>query len=302
MVKLPFGVDINNLIDNLRSISWEACDILLHYSLLINTTNNKSEIITSNKNNDPVTKADLKVNELIIKRINEIYSDINWNILSEENTKMKVNDFRKNSDWLWILDPLDGTKDFIQGTGNFAMHLALNYKNKPFLGVVLIPHKNELWVSNGEKVWCEQRDGSKTNFDMSSHKCLKDMKVLTSKNHKNNSLTNLIQKIDFKEIISMGSVGCKIASIIRGDGDIYISLSMPGQSSPKDWDFAAPEAILRRAGGSITNIYNESLSYNQSNFEHQGIIIASNNKDTHESICAQVRKIVEKYNLYPLKY
>ena len=76
MVKLPFGVDINNLIDDLRSISWEACDILLYYSLLINSTDDKREIITSNKNNDPVTKADLKVNELIINRINQIYSNV----------------------------------------------------------------------------------------------------------------------------------------------------------------------------------------------------------------------------------
>ena len=52
-----------------------------------------------------------------------------------------------NAEWLWVLDPLDGTKDFIQGTGNYAMHLALNYKRKPYIGVVLIPEKDELWIS-----------------------------------------------------------------------------------------------------------------------------------------------------------
>ena len=84
MVKLPFGVNISNLIDNLRFLSWEVSDILLSYAQLIRNPNNVSEIITSNKNNDPVTKADLKVNELIINRINQKYPDINWNILSEE--------------------------------------------------------------------------------------------------------------------------------------------------------------------------------------------------------------------------
>ena len=59
----------------------------------------------------------------------------------------------------------------------------------------------------------------------------------------------------------MGSIGCKIASIIRGESDIYISLSLPGKSSPKDWDFAAPEAILKAAGGSITNLDNEELTF-----------------------------------------
>ena len=77
------------------------------------------------------------------------------------------------------------------------------------------------------------------------------MTVVTSKNHNNETFKNLIDKlIQFKKIIEMGSIGCKIASIIRGDSDIYICLSLPGKSSPKDWDFAAPEAIFKAAGGS----------------------------------------------------
>ena len=69
----------------------------------------------------------MKVNELIINNIKKNYSNINWEFLSEENVKIE-NSLRCQSDWLWILDPLDGTKDFIQGTDNYAMHLALNYK------------------------------------------------------------------------------------------------------------------------------------------------------------------------------
>ena len=84
--------------------------------------------------------------------------------MSEENFKIESN-YYKDVDWLWVLDPLDGTKDFIQGTQNYAMHLALNYKQKPLIGVVLIPEKNQLWISNGIKSWCESRDGTylKTN-------------------------------------------------------------------------------------------------------------------------------------------
>ena len=63
----------------------------------------------------------------------------------------------------------------------------------------------------------------------------------------------------------MGSVGCKIASILKEKAEIYISLNLPGKSAPKDWDFAAPAAILLAAGGAITNLENESLSYNQEN-------------------------------------
>ena len=119
------------------------------------------------------------------------------------------------------------------------------------------------------------------------------MSLVTSKNHRNKILKELIYKINFKKIIVMGSIGCKVASIIRGESDIYISLSLPGQSSPKDWDFASPEAILRAAGGAITTLDNEELKYNSENFEHPGIIIASNNKNNHRSVCKQVKEIVK---------
>ena len=302
MVKLPFGVNISNLIDDLRFLSWEVSDILLSYAQLIRNPNYVSEIITSNQNNDPVTKADLKVNELIINRINQKYPDVNWNILSEENAKLNVDYSKKKSDWLWILDPLDGTKDFIQGTGNYAMHLALNYKNKPFLGIVLLPDKDELWIANQDNLWCEKRNGTRLTSLVKCKKNLQDMTLLTSKNHNNKVLHDLVKKINFRETISMGSIGCKITALIRGEGDIYITLSMPGKSAPKDWDFAAPEAILKAAGGSITNINNEDLKYNQSAFEHGGIIIASKQKIYHENLCLKVKKIVEENQLYPLDF
>ena len=214
MVKLPFGVNLSNLIDNLRFLSWEVSDILLSYAQLIRNSNYVSEIITSNKNNDPVTKADLKVNELIINRINQKYPDVNWNILSEENAKLHVDYFKNKSDWLWILDPLDGTKDFIQGTGNYAMHLALNYKNKPFLGIVLLPDKDELWIANQDNFWCEKRNGTRLNSVVKCKKNLQDMTLLTSKNHNNKVLHDLVKKINFRETISMGSIGCKITALI----------------------------------------------------------------------------------------
>ena len=299
MVNLPFGVEINNLIDNLRSFSWEAADILLYYSNSIKKSEQKNEILKNKNNNDPVTLADLEVNELIINRINQKYQDTNWEILSEESFKKESNYFN-NVDWLWVLDPLDGTKDFIQGTKNYAMHLALNYKRKPCIGIVLIPEKDELWISYPEKLWCENRDGNIRKQNSSKTNILKEMTIVTSKNHRNEKLKDLIEKINFKKTIVMGSIGCKIASIIRGDCDIYISLSLPGKSAPKDWDFAAPEAILKASGGAITNINNEDLVYGRTDLKQSGIIIASNNKKNHERICSEVKEIIEEYDIYPL--
>ena len=301
MVTLPNGVDINNLIEDLKIYSWQAADILLNYSKKIKNSNIKDEVLKHVDLNNPVTVADLKVNEIMIKNIKKKYSNINWDLLSEENVKLNPNVSEFNSDWLWILDPLDGTKDFIQGTGDYAMHLALNYKGRPYIGIVLIPSKNELWISVGKKVWCEKRENNSfEKYLPKNNKTLKEMSLVTSKNHKNANLNRLIEKINFKKVINMGSIGCKIASIIRGESDIYISLSLPGKSSPRDWDLAAPEAILKAAGGAITRINNQDLLYGKPNFEQGGIIVASNDNLKHESICLKLREIIQKYEIYPL--
>ena len=298
MFKLPLGVDINNLIDDLRVFSWEASDILLHYSKRLKNQNYAKEIIKTKNIINPVTVADLEVNDLIIKRINGNYKEVAWNILSEENVKTEADSFVANSEWIWILDPLDGTKDFIQGTENYAMHLALNYKNKPYIGLVLIPEKGELWITSSKDTWCEKKDGSIRKANCQNQKTLRDMRIVTSKNHRNPTLNTLINKVGFSKVNVMGSIGCKIASIIRGECDIYISLSLPGKSSPKDWDFAAPEAILRAAGGAITNLDNKELTYGNSNFQQGGIIIASNNRQKHKKICLEIKEIIMKNDLY----
>ena len=293
MIKLPSSLDIKTLINDLRNFSWEASETLLHYSQILKDSSNKSNILQNDNADAPVTLADLKVNDLIIQKINEKYKDIDWEILSEENAKEYSNKFNSNKDWIWVLDPLDGTKDFIQGTQNYAMHLALNYKQRPFIGIVLIPERRELWIANGERVWCEKRDGYVKKTDLFEKKNLQEMVLVTSKNHSNKTLKNLIEKIQFKKVVTMGSIGCKIASIVRGDSDIYICFSLPGKSSPKDWDFAAPEAILRSAGGAITTLDGRELIYGKSNFAQGGVIIASNNAVNHKNICLEIKEIIE---------
>ena len=300
MIKLPSDLDIKNLVHDLRSFSWEASETLLYYAQILKDSNNKSNIIQNDNNEDPVTLADLKVNELIIRKIKQNYKNINWEIISEENVKSKTNNTDTDAEWIWVFDPLDGTKDFIQGTGNYAMHLALNYRKKPYLGIVLIPEKEELWISYGDEVWWEKKDGLKNKPNLSINKNFRDMVLVTSKNHRNQTLKNLIQKIQFKDMKIMGSIGCKITSILKGESDIYISLSLPGNSSPKDWDFAAPAAILKAAGGAITDLDNEELIFGKSNFEQGGIIVASNNANYHQKLCLEIKEIIKKFNLYPI--
>ena len=300
MYILPDGIDLNNLIENIKVFSWRSADILQNYSEKMRNLNFREKALNVIDNNDPVTEADLEVNDQIVNNIKEKYPNIEWQFLTEENVKRGSNSLNSYSDWLWILDPLDGTKDFIQGTGNYAMHLALTYKQKSDIGFVLIPERDELWIANGQNICCERRDRSLLEPNLSSKQNLNEMVLVTSKNHKNKILSRLIEKINFKDVKEMGSVGCKISSILRGESDIYISLSIPGQSSPKDWDFAAPEAILKAAGGAITNLNNEELTYGELNYEKGGIIVASNDRKNHRNICLKVKEIIKEYNIYPL--
>ena len=296
MFNLPEGIDINNLIDDLRLYSWSSSDILLKYSKLIKDKEYKSDFIQNKENNEPVTLADLEVNNFIIDNLQNKYTNIDWDILSEETINAKA---QKSiiTNWLWVLDPLDGTKDFIQRTGNYAMHLALNYRNSPVIGIVLIPERNEIWISNGNQAWCENRNGIKKSHKLSKTRDLKKMIVVTSKNHRNEELHNLIQNIGFKKSLLMGSIGCKVSSILRGEADIFISLSLPGKSAPKDWDFAAPEAILKQAGGAITTLDNKDLLYGLEGFRQEGLIIASNSREHHENICLEIKKILKITNI-----
>ena len=177
MIRLPSDINVYNLIDDLRGISLEASEVLLYYSKILKDLGYKNNILRNHNEKDPVTIADLKVNSLVIKRIKEKYINVNWEILSEENVKIETSNFNTNLDWRWVLDPLDGTKDFIQGTSNYAMHLSLNYKHKPFIGVVLIPERDELWIYDSEKVWCEKRDGTKTSHNLSKNKVQSSMEL-----------------------------------------------------------------------------------------------------------------------------
>ena len=100
MIKLPSGVKIKNLIDDLRIISKEASDVLLYYSQILKDSKNKSNILKNDNFHDPITIADLKVNEIIIQRINEKYNGIDWEILSEENVKIGKKNSFQNKNWV----------------------------------------------------------------------------------------------------------------------------------------------------------------------------------------------------------
>ena len=199
-------------------------------------------------------------------------------LLSEETAKEQLTQGQPlPGEWLWILDPLDGTKDFLQGTGEYAVHLALVRGNRPVLGVVLLPEADELWIGLvGDGAWCEDREGKRSPVRFSERKELSDLLLVASRSHRDDRLETLIGELQLGGSKAVGSVGCKVATILRGETDLYISLS--GRSAPKDWDMAAPEAVLLAAGGRFTHADLRDLTYNTGDVRQAGCLIASHGK------------------------
>ena len=282
---VPEDVKLKTLLDELRNLSWAAADVLIAYARGEQPPFGYQKSLAVSEGGDgPVSAADMAVNDLLINGLKNNISYKDWDILSEETSKEK--NFRESiykKDWCWIIDPLDGTKDFLQGSENYAVHIALTFKKKPTLGVVLIPEKNELWFGIiGSRAWCENRNGHKTDSSFSQRRAISEMVIVSSKNHQQTKLSNLLSTLCFARTKKIGSVGCKVASILRGEADVYISMS--GETSPKDWDMAAPHALIEAAGGMFTHSDGANLIYYNKNYSQSGCLIASHGK-SHKKIC-----------------
>ena len=296
---VPKEVELPTLLDELRKLSWASADVLMAYARGDEPPYGFPKSLTVEEGGDgPVSAADMAVNELLISGLKDNLAFKEWDILSEETSKEKTfqqDNYKK--DWCWILDPLDGTKDFLQGSENYAVHIALAYKKKPKIGIVLIPEKNELWFGIvGIGAWFENRDGSKNHFSFSDRLEISKLILVSSKNHQQSKLNNLLSTLCFGETKKIGSVGCKVVSILRGEADVYISLS--GKTSPKDWDMAAPHALIEAAGGKFSHADGRNLVYQETNYSQSGCLIASHGK-SHQKIC---QKTMDFFSLEEPKY
>ncbi len=292
MISLPNNVDPEELLNMVRELSWEASDLFKSYQDNIYSSDEfKTKLNIIELESGPVTNADIAINDLIKKKFRDKYPCVDWDFLTEEDNKDNFNKVF-NSDWVWVIDPLDGTKDFIEGTGQYAMHLALLFKKKLIIGIVLIPNKEQLWINiQGKKTWFENKEEKKFSSSATKLKFLNQAKVLTSKSHMHKDFKFLLDKLKPHKTVGMGSIGYKITAILRGEADIYISYSLQKGSCPKDWDMAAPVSLIKGAGGHFTKLNGEELDYLNKDFNQPGILVASMS-DKHKEICSQISSIV----------
>ena len=284
------GINLEDVLKVLRPLSWGAADILRAYARGEQPPHGFSKALSvDNGGEGPVSAADLAVNQWLLDGLKQSFPTADWTLLSEETAKEQLTEGQPlAADWLWILDPLDGTKDFLQGTGEYAVHLALVHQQRPVLGVVLVPEREELWIGVvGDGTWCENRSGERTPVRFSDRDVTNELILVASRSHRDQRLEQLITALGLGDSKAVGSVGCKVATILRGETDLYISLS--GKSAPKDWDMAAPEAVLLAAGGAFTHANGAELTYNTGDVRQAGCLIASHGK-THAALCEKATR------------
>jgi len=274
VIKQPFA----ELIDQIRPIAWKASDILMEYY------NREGTVKTTEKEpDDPVTAADLAVSDYLITALPAAMGTEEFVYLTEETIETIDYAERQSKPGIWLVDPLDGTKDFLLRTGDFAIHIGLVVQGRPVLGVVQWPvHEKFMWAFTGSGAFVEGRDGVAQPIQTDRTRSLQELSLVGSRTHRNRRLEALMQAMPCGSEQQMGSLGLKLTAIARGEVDYYLGLS--GKSAPKDWDFAAPEIILTEAGGQMTFMNGEPLVYNKLDVNQFGLVIASNGP-FHQELC-----------------
>ena len=226
----------------------------------------------------PVTDADLKSNKII----KEILSITKHSILSEEDIDDQN---RLSKDTIWIIDPLDGTSDFIDKTGEFTVMIALVQNKKPILGVISWPTEKTLFVAQKN---CGAFRYSNDKWDKISVTKIDEMskcRTVGSRHHLSEKEKEFIKKIGIEDFTSIGS-SLKVGKISSGQAEVYITTT----NKMKEWDTAASYCIILEAGGKMTDMLGNDLKYNNKNVHHQNGILVTNGL-IHEKILQEFKKL-----------
>ncbi len=234
------------LIDELRKISVNAGNAILNEY--------KSNINIKIKNDSsPVTNADLISHEIINNSLEKLTPDIP--ILSEESSNISY-EKRKSWDRYWLIDPLDGTKEFIKQNGEFTVNIALIVNHEPYIGVINAPViKKVYWGHKKDGSHMQSSDGSVSKLRVSKT-IGETRRIAISRSHKSIELKSYLSRIKKYKEIGIGS-SLKFCLVANNDADYY-----PRFGPTSEWDTAAGQAILESAGGSVLLLSGETLKYN----------------------------------------
>jgi len=282
--ELPFAHEL----DVVTELAREAGAILLrhyHSPFLV------EQKVNALKELEEVTAADRESNDLIVRRLAAEFPDDG--ILAEESDDTER---RLDKDRVWMIDPMDGTKNFIRRDGDFAVQIGLAVNGESVAGVVYQPVRDILYrAARGAGSWIEGPDKSAAPMSVSNIVAPHEMVLASSRSHRSPRMELVVSRFGFKDEVRRGSVGVKIGLITEQLADLYLHLS----PSTKQWDTCAPEIILVEAGGRLTDLFGQPLRYNGVRVDNRNGIVATNGA-AHGMVIESLAPLLKEFGREPV--
>ncbi len=212
--------------------------------------------------NTPVTNGDIEVNNILTKKISKLTPQIP--IVSEETSENKKNKDLKN---FWLIDPIDGTSEYVSNKEEFTINAALIINKKPVLGVINAPDKKRLFYSYGASKSFEINDNQEINLFNQKKKNVNLITAVSYSNDLKPDILNLHNKFKVNKYQKMKS-SLKFCVIAAGEFDLYIA-----DARAHEWDIAAGHAILEHAGGKMTDFNGNEILYGKKDFKNPSLIL-----------------------------
>lgn len=210
--------------------------------------------VTHKSDQSPLTQADLASHRVICESLTRLTPSVP--VLSEESAEIE---YETRSAWqdYWLVDPLDGTKEFVNRNGEFTVNIALISGKEPVMGVVHVPVSGTTYIGIVGRGATRQLDGGEPEAIHVQIPCASPVRVVGSRSHANPRLAQYLETIGQYKLVSMGS-SLKFCLLAEGKADLY-----PRLGPTSEWDTAAAHAVVLAAGGQVVTLDNLPLQYNQ---------------------------------------
>ncbi len=264
----------SELLETASRLAMEAAQVVLDLA--------KKPILKNRKEDRSwITEADLRSDQILKEGLAKAFPD--HSILSEESGLSG----NQSSEWVWMVDPLDGTKAYAKGIPGFSVMVGLLKEGKPYLGVVVDPLEGLVYQAvRGEGAFVIKQ-GKKSRLSVSDRSDFSEMPLVTSPGFPEDILAQIVDRLRLPVINPINSVGIKVGLVVRQVADIYIS-----HHPVHYWDTCAPQVILEEAGGCFTRLDGKPLAYaGSSDFSHQALTLASN-ATRHNELASLLSNIV----------
>ncbi len=224
-------------------------------------------LVQRKEDQSPLTLADTRSHRIIADSLRARYPDIP--VLSEEGKTVPF-EVRRNWERFWLVDPLDGTKEFVKRNGEFTVNIALIEKSQPVAGVIYIPVQDRLVFADVREGCWEESNGTSKRLTVSEWPRNAPVRIVRSRSHPSPDLEKILSLVPEHEIVSRGS-SLKFCVVAGGGADFY-----PRFGPTWEWDTAAGHAIVVAAGGIMVDLCGKPFTYNKENLLNGPFLVSSN--------------------------